>query len=304
MLTEIVQDVPFKASNTGVLRKKLDAKICGLLGRDSDVPTASTLSNAEQAARYHLQAGGERLRGRCAIHASLALGLSEPDALCIAASAELLHNASLVHDDLQDSDGTRRGVPAVWKKYGPNVAICAGDLMLSAAYAALCGLSDSRNMPALISLVHDRTSLAVRGQCADLMARQPTVVTLDAYISIAVAKSGALISLPLELALIAAGRNNWTSHARTAAEAFATAYQIADDLSDVLMDRESGSMNIIFVLESAGCGADSTALARRLGSQHVDKAIAMSLSLPCDAGSVLAELSLGLRRTFAIGKNT
>ena len=71
------------------------------------------------------------------MHAGLALGLSEPDVLCLAASAELLHNASLVHDDLQDQDGMRRGAPAVWKKYGSNVAICTGDLMLSAAYAAL-----------------------------------------------------------------------------------------------------------------------------------------------------------------------
>jgi geranylgeranyl pyrophosphate synthase len=303
MLSEIVHVVPSNASKISVLLKKLDAKICSLVSGDFDVPNASAMSDAAQAARYHLQAGGERIRGRCAIHASLALGLSEPDALCLAASAELLHNASLVHDDLQDSDGTRRGVPAVWKKFGSNVAICAGDLLLSAAYAALCGLSGSRHMPALISLLHERTSVAVRGQCADFMARQHTVVTRDAYISIAVAKSGALLSLPLELALIAAGRSNWTSQARAAAEAFATAYQIADDLSDVLTDRESGSMNFICILESAGCGADSTALARKLGSEHVDKAIALLLSLPCDAGSVLAELSLGLRRSFAIGKN-
>jgi hypothetical protein len=108
--------------------------------------------------------------------------------------------------------------------------------------------------------------------------------------------------LPLELSLIAAGRNTWTLQARAAAEAFATAYQIADDLSDVLMDRESGSMNIIFVLEAAGHGPESTSFARALGSQQIDKALALSLSLPCDAGSVLAESALKLRRIFATGK--
>ena len=301
MLSETLQDAVPKASNAGVLIKKLESKIIGLVSGESGSQTSSTQSDATQAARYHLQAGGERIRGRCAIHASLALGLSESDAICIAASAELLHNASLVHDDLQDKDETRRGVPAVWKKYGTNVAICTGDLMLSAAYAALCGLSDSHHMPALISLVHERTSLAVRGQCADLMTRQHALVTVDSYIDIAIAKSGALLSLPLELALIAAGRKNWTTQARDAAEAFAIAYQIADDLSDVLLDRESGSMNIIFVFESAGCGLNSTAFARRLGSQHIDKAVALSRTLPCDAGSVLGKLSLELRRTFCNG---
>lgn len=304
MLSEIVCLVPAKATNIDVLLKKLDAKICCLVSGEFDVATPSLMSEAAQAAIYHLQAGGERIRGRFALHASLALGLSEPDALCLAASAELLHNASLVHDDLQDNDVTRRGVPAVWKKFGPEVAICTGDLLLSASYAALCSLSDSRNLPALISLVHERTSIAVRGQCADLVARQLTLVTIDAYVSIAISKSGALLSLPLELALIAAGRSNWTSQARIAAEAFATAYQIADDLSDVLTDRESGSMNIIFVLESSGCRSDPTALAQRLGSQHVDKAIALSRALPCDAGSILTDLSLRLRRSFAIGKKS
>ena len=302
MLSEIELDRASKAPDTGALIHKLDAKLNELVGGHADVPKSSLQPDANQAALYHLQAGGERIRGRCAIHASLALGLSESDALCIAASAELLHNASLVHDDLQDRDSMRRGAPAVWKKYGPNIAICTGDLMLSAAYAALGGLSDSRNMPALVSLVHERTSLAVRGQCEDLIAGQHTKVSVDAYISIAVAKSGALLSLPLEMAFIAAGRKNWTGEARTAAEAFAAAYQIADDLADVLMDRESGSMNIIFVLEAAGHGPESTSFARRLGSQQIDKALALSLSLPSDAGSVLAESALKLRRTFAIGE--
>ena len=301
MLSVTLEDAVSKASNAGELLKKLEVKIFGLVSGEHDSQTSSLQSDATKAARYHLQAGGERIRGRFAIHASLALGLSEPDAICIAASAELLHNASLVHDDFQDKDETRRGVPAVWKKYGTNVAICTGDLMLSAAYAALCGLGESHYMPALISLVHERTSLAVSGQCADLMTRQHALVTVNAYIDIAIAQSGALLSLPLELALIAAGRKNWTSQARDAAEAFAIAYQIADDLSDVLLDRESGSMNIIFVLESAGCGLNSTAFARRLGSQHIDKAIALSRTLPCDAGSVLEDLSLELRRTFCNG---
>jgi geranylgeranyl pyrophosphate synthase len=302
MLSEIELDSLSKAPDIGALLTKLDAKLVGLVCGNSDIPSMSPQPDAAQAALYHLQAGGERIRGRCAMHAGLALGLSEPDALCLAASAELLHNASLVHDDLQDQDGMRRGAPAVWKKYGSNVAICTGDLMLSAAYAALCGLSDSRYTPALVSLVHERTSLAVRGQCADLMAGQQSSVSVDAYINIAAAKSGALLSLPLELALIAAGRNTWTLQARAAAEAFATAYQIADDLSDVLMDRESGSMNIIFVLEAAGHGPESTSFARALGSQQIDKALALSLSIPCDAGSVLAESALKLRRIFATGK--
>ena len=62
----------------------------------------SSAGKAVAAALYHLRSGGRRIRARLAIHASLSLGLSSADALALASTVELLHNASLVHDDLQD----------------------------------------------------------------------------------------------------------------------------------------------------------------------------------------------------------
>ena len=285
----------------GVLLQKLETEICSLLSGQFFGTAGGSQSVAVSAANYHLQTGGSRARGHCALHAGLVLGLSESDSICVAASAELLHNASLIHDDLQDSDDVRRGLPAVWKKFGPKVAICTGDLMLSAAYASLGSFSDSRQIPALLALVHTSTALAIRGQCEDMDASKHAQINFAEYIKVVTAKSGALLSLPLELVFVASGRKNWLNQARDAAQTFAVAYQIADDLADVASDKESDSLNIISILESGGSGTNALASARLLGNQYLNKAIALSRELPFDSGSILEKLSFELRPNLAGG---
>lgn len=303
MLLETSLNVNPETLADSVSLSRLDTKISSLLNGQWGVSTNGLQSMAVSAANYHLQAGGHRIRGRCAIHAGLMLGLTEADAICLAALSELLHNASLIHDDLQDRDDTRRGLPAVWKMFGPNVAICTGDLMLSAAYASLCGLSDSRKIPALLALVHQRTAHAIQGQCEDLEKYQLTSISLEKYIAIVVAKSGALLSLPIELVFVASGKEKWLDQARDAAEAFAVAYQISDDLADVVLDKESDSLNIIFILESTGSGSEAMVSACLLGNQYLDRAIVLSRELPFASGSILARLASELRSNFARGSS-
>ena len=72
------------------------------------------------AALYHLRSGGGRVRAELALISARALRLPRHITIAISAACELLHNASLVHDDLQDGDASRRGKIAVWKRFGPN----------------------------------------------------------------------------------------------------------------------------------------------------------------------------------------
>lgn len=88
-------------------------------------------SNVVEAAVYHLSTGGRRMRVQLCIHAGLAVGLSTENIVCLGAACELIHNASLIHDDIQDRDEYRRGKKTVWALYGQSIAICAGDLYLS-----------------------------------------------------------------------------------------------------------------------------------------------------------------------------
>ncbi len=301
-------------------------------------------TTAGDASYYHLQAGGQRMRARLALHASVALGLSEADAITIAAAVELLHNASLIHDDLQDRDTSRRGRETAWFRFGDNAAICSGDLMLSAAYAALATFSKSQYIGQLLITMHANTAAAVEGQLVDLnMAainhqnseRYDISAWLSYYKKIAQAKSGALLRLPLELALTGAGMAEHAHLGRNAANAFALGYQIADDISDVEHDRgtavatsftplmnanivaeknaptPNSRCNIVLLLEQqqsdrmASCHSQkdiklaANNAAKALAQEHLETAIAHSKMLPCSAGAFLQELAQKLATKLA-----
>ena len=279
----------------------MDAWLVDLLQPETD--SKNTFPTSARAAHYHVAAGGQRIRFLLALDAGRALGLTSGDAVCIATAVELLHNASLIHDDLQDRDKFRRGLPSVWAAFGEDIAICSGDLLLSSAYAALATFSSPALLPGLISLIHARTAHAIAGQCADLEARGQTIDDVGAYETIAIAKSGALLGLPLELALVASGYNNSSAVARRAADAFAVGYQIFDDITDFGKDtgtRKAGhdakpaSLNILSVLRAAGHGADAGQLARTLGLKRLRTAADDAANLPKRSGALLRELALRL----------
>jgi geranylgeranyl pyrophosphate synthase len=247
-----------------------------------------------KAAQYHLEAGGQRVRAKLALHACRCLGIKTEDAVRIAAAVELLHNASLVHDDLQDDEKLRRGLPTVWAAYGKDVAICTGDILLSAAYGALAEVSDPKLIPLLLRRVHERTAMVIQGQCSELSAKDCAITSLSQYESIVIGKSGALLSLPIELAFIAAGRENWTKRIQEAAHTFGVGYQMVDDLEDVKIDTEKHNMNIVLVLKTSGDGQHAQKLAIKFAQNYLDRAIRLAESLPDDSGSLLSEFALVL----------
>jgi geranylgeranyl pyrophosphate synthase len=295
---------PSLAADSGVSKVSLDAlmpileqrMLAAFQNHLTDTEFLST--EAIKAVVYHLSAGGRRIRARLALHASLSLGLDAEDALVLATTAELLHNASLIHDDLQDRDPERRGMSSVWSLYGDNVAICAGDLLLSSAYGALAELLDRQRMPALMACVNARTITAIRGQCADLATRTQPVNDIVHYQAIAATKSGALLSLPLELALLAARHDDAAALARRAAEAFAIGYQIADDIADVQRDAADasrpGSLNVVHVLEVDQDRGGALAKARSLGLEQLSAAALAASQLPHGSGGLLRHLALRL----------
>jgi geranylgeranyl pyrophosphate synthase len=267
--------------------------------------------DARQAAAYHLQSGGQRVRAKLALSGGFALGIPDADSLCIATSCELLHNASLIHDDIQDKDTMRRGQPALWSKFGSNLAICSGDYLLSAAYSVLCTISKPLLLPSMLTLLHERTATAIDGQCADMSMSIDHLEGVEHYLKIAKAKSGALLSLPLELVLLASDRGFAMPLARQACEYFAVSYQIFDDLQDVKMDGEFNlsntnqpkSLNIIFITMKQmypGDLASAEMFARDLGLQHLDLCDDIANQMPEGVGALLLDFSAELRRMFKV----
>src|SRR5919204_57232 len=120
-----------------------------------DLALTPELYGQTEAVRYALAAGGKRVRPVICLATVEAAGAEAEAALPAAAALELVHNFSLVHDDLPalDDDVERRGQPSVWARYGEAVAILAGDALLAEAFRLACsyrtavverGLAESR----------------------------------------------------------------------------------------------------------------------------------------------------------------
>ncbi len=242
---------------------------------------------ASQACR-HLDAGGSRVRARLALDTARILGLREAESIAIAAASELLHNAALVHDDLQDGDTVRRGQPALWARCGAACAVCAGDLLLSAAYAALASASTSRT-GRVVAVMHQAVADTIAGQVDDLSATSQ--LSFEQAIDIAGAKSGPLIALPVRLALILADIDE-DRHVTRAATLLASGYQIADDLSDLEGDRLAGRTNIVATLIHAGHSA-RTARSKTIAYARAQLAASRDAAwiIPRKAGAPLAALA-------------
>ena len=222
------------------LLEMIERTLVSACSRSADVTNA-----CEQAVKLHLAAGGGRVRARICLQASTALGLLDADAVRIAAVCELLHNASLVQDDLLDRSTLRRGAPCVWVTHGDSIAVCAGDLMLSAAYGLLAELSQPGFIVPALRLVHRRTSEVIFGQAAEGERKPAREATIAYYERLTQGKSASLLSLSVELPLLLSGHADQLVTAHSAACDFAVAYQIADDLTDLDQDRQEGSLNFV-----------------------------------------------------------
>lgn len=238
--------------------------------------------------RYHLESGGARLRAKLALSAGNALNLNKDVCLALAASCELIHNASLLHDDIQDGDEVRRGREAAWFKYDVNSALCAGTLMLSAAYRAISQVPV--HAPQLLAHFYQRTSDLISGQTIDLTSKTQHF-DVQTYLDIAKGKSGSLLALPFELVMISANQTAAIPIAKAAGESFAVAYQIADDISDFQDDWLQQQNNIIRVLYDNGLDRPKAlAQANQLANDHLNLAINYATQLPANSGACLIPL--------------
>jgi len=285
-LVELVE-TPSLNSELADLEHFMMAEVSGTEG------ATSHSSAAVQAALRHLASGGHRVRARLGFEAAERLGLARNDAIVIGATAELLHNASLIHDDLQDGGMIRRGQPTVLAAFGADVAVLSGDLLLSSAYSAIAQFSRPAMVGEMIRLIHRRTAQVIRGQCGDLSVRTHPVTEITRYEEIAAGKSGALLSLPLELALLGAGFRDALDLAHEAAESFGIGYQIVDDLNDAASDGQF-TLNLLNVLTARHPEAEANRIARETGARRLDFAISAANRLPAGSGELLGKLARAL----------
>lgn len=214
---------------------RIERALMAALGPTEATPCPPKLANALHAAVFP---GGHRLRPRLAVSCALACGDRDPEAADAAAAAiELLHCASLVHDDLPcfDDADMRRGLPSIHVAFGEPIAVLVGDTLIVTAFETVArgmGRAPERLGP-MVRLIAEATG-APHGICAGQAWESETNVPLSAYHR---TKTGALFSAATAAGALASGGDPraWAP----LGEKLGEAYQVADDIKDVAMSASS-----------------------------------------------------------------
>lgn len=202
---------------------------------DEVLPTLSERPAVlSEAMRYAVGTGGKRIRPQICMMSALAVGGKAEDAKYPAAAIELLHNYTLVHDDLpaMDNDTERRGKPTVWTKFGEANAILTGDALLALAYQVAARAP--RKVAEIIDVLGEKGVGVVAGQVEDIgkVTDEFVYVHKTADLFIAAAKMGALA---------AGGSSAEVEKLGEFALNLGLAFQFEDDLldGDGIYDRET-----------------------------------------------------------------
>ena len=208
-------------------------------------------------AKYQLQSGGKRFRALLALITADIFNLDKESAIYTAVCCEFIHNASLIHDDLQDRDLLRRGLPTIWNRFGDHTAINLGDYFISGSFESLVKINVKADYKC--SAIEELTGIikqTVKGQSIEILGRSDIDLKMKDYESTARAKTGGLICLPIKLILSLKGFKNYEFEYFKPLYETGLAYQIQDDLSDFLgikdrglpgRDLKEGKMNVLIM---------------------------------------------------------
>jgi geranylgeranyl pyrophosphate synthase len=172
------------------------------------------------ASRDALNAGGKRLRPLLVFFSSPA---GRAPSVAAGVAVELVHMATLVHDDLIDGAEFRRGRASAWSAYGPDAARATGDYLFARAFAELAATGDQR----AVALLADAALCLARGEAMQRRQTHDPDTTVEAYLERCSLKTGKLF----EAACLLGAGSGWR-HLGTFGLALGIAFQITDDILD------------------------------------------------------------------------
>ena len=243
---------------------------------------------------------GKRLRPLLCLLACAEVGGDPLQAMPAAVAIELLHNFSLIHDDIEDGDETRRHRPTVWKVWGVPQAINTGDAMYTLAYRALQRLQQRGVSPETTLQVLDlftRTCLQLtEGQYLDMRFETCETVTEAEYMRMIHGKTASLVGASVAIGGLVGGAPASVSGAlRRFGEAVGLTFQVQDDLLGIWGDpavtgkpagndllRRKKSLPVVYTLNHSGVGAQFAAL---LSAPTDDRFLKRGLALMEQAGA-------------------
>ena len=186
-----------------------------------------------EAVRRMLAAGGKRLRPRFTLLAAEAVGGRAEEHLRLAAFMELIHVATLIHDDVVDGAETRRGVNATAVDFGNRISVLAGDYLFAWIFKNVTAGYPNPIPHVLSSTLADITD----GEVLQLRALGDLSTTLATYVRVAEKKTASLFAASAECGALAAGGSPFSVKAlREFGTAYGIAFQMRDDLLDLTAD--------------------------------------------------------------------
>jgi len=187
---------------------------------------------------YVLSGGGKRIRPIILLFACESVGGNINDALDAGAAIEVLHNFTLVHDDIMDNADTRRGNETVHKKWNINTAILAGDNLIAIAYKSLLR-TKALGIEEIVKEFTEGVVEVCEGQSYDKDFEQENDVTIDKYLMMIQKKTAKLIEVSAVMgAIIGGGSEKQIENIRRFAINSGLAFQIQDDLLDIIADEK------------------------------------------------------------------
>jgi octaprenyl-diphosphate synthase len=186
------------------------------------------------ASRHILEAGGKRIRPRLTLLAYDAVGgTNQREVLPVAAAVELVHTATLVHDDINDHGLTRRGRPTVNARWGRTFALLTGDFLFTKVYELMAPYKD------LNIVFADATVALVEGETLQAAAAKSGQLDRETYTRIIAKKTASLFSAATKLGGLLGGA---TGEQIAALEQYGfnlgLAFQIVDDILDLIADSQ------------------------------------------------------------------
>lgn len=201
-------------------------------------------SNLYDASLHYIKSGGKRLRPFMTAKSCQLIGGSINNSLPAAAAIELIHNFTLVHDDIMDNDRVRHNVATVHEQYGIPVAILSGDILFSKAFHIIAfngkkqGI-DSERIVKMVDILSSSCIDVCEGQCLDIeMSSDKQFSSQENYIKMIEKKTAALFKSSCELGALSSPNfiesdfENLSSYGKK----IGTAFQLIDDLIGIYGD--------------------------------------------------------------------
>ena len=185
-------------------------------------------ASLSEAAFYHFETTGKMLRAKMAIRSASLAEIDTSISLLWAAAVEVLHNASLIHDDICDGDKQRRGRSSIWVKFGQDTALTLGDWLIALSFELASEAAEMSNTPRLVGILARHMATATAGQAMEF--RWDSTQSWDVYLKIAADKTAPLLTAPIHGVTLMSGTSGLGFAISGYFGDLGKAYQIANDI--------------------------------------------------------------------------